>query len=210
MRAPEPLSAFVREAVALGRSEAEIGAALATAGWSRAEIAAGLAAWDRAPGLPPVPRPRAAASPGEALAHLVLFVALGIVAFNLWLVGLALIDRFVPDPLDPGLYVVRSDVRWAVAGLAVAWPLWAALTLRLARAEGADPGRRRSPVGRWLTAAALFLAAVTIVGDLIAVIARFLDGELTARFLAKAVLVAALAGAVFLLYARSLDGEASP
>jgi hypothetical protein len=208
VRPPEAVSAFVREAVTLGRPEDEIRAALAAAGWSAAEIAAGLAAWARAPGLPPVPRPRGTASPREALAHVVLFVALGVLAVNLWLVGVALIDRFVPDPMDPAGLDPGSGVRWAVAGIAVAWPLWAVLTLRIARAGAADPSRRRSAVGRWVTAVALFIAAVTLVGDLIAVLARFLDGELTARFLAKAVLVAALAGAVFMLYARGLDGEA--
>lgn len=209
MRPPEPVASFVREALARGAPPETIARALAEAGWSAAEVRAGLAAWGQAAGLPPVPRPSAAASPGEALAHLVLFVALGVVLVNLWIVGTALIDRFVPDPLDAPAWGAGPGLRWAVAGLIAAWPLWAWLTLRLARAEAADPGRRRSPVGRWLTAVALFLAAVALLGDAVAVVARFLNGELTARFLAKAVLVAVLAGSVFLLYRGGLAAEAA-
>lgn len=208
MRPPEPVAAFVREALGRGLSRAEVAAALARAGWSAAEVRAGLEAWaDPPPGAPPVPRPAVAASPRAALLQLVLFVALGIVAVNLGVIGYALIDRFLPDALAARGYDSGQGVRWAVAGLAVGWPLWAWLTLALARAEAADPGRRRDPVGRWLTAAALFIAAVVVIGDAIAVLAWFLNGEVTARFLAKAALVAALAGSVFAIYAGTLAEE---
>ena len=42
MRVPEPLAAFVREALAAGRSRDEIATALAAAGWSGAGAGAGL------------------------------------------------------------------------------------------------------------------------------------------------------------------------
>lgn len=210
MRAPEPLAAYVRDALAAGADRAAIAAVLRDAGWSEAEVRASLAAWIDVPGLPPAPRPRAAVSPRDALAFGVLFVALGIVVVQLGVLLFALVDIWAPDPLDAAP-PPAGVVRWAVAALVVAWPLWAWLTLRLARAEAEDPGRRRSAIGQWLTAAALFIAAAVGLGDLIAVVAALLGGELTARFLFKAAIVAALAGAVFAAYRPGLgSAEARP
>ncbi|MBP7003594.1 DUF5671 domain-containing protein [Amaricoccus sp.] len=204
MRAPEPLAAFVRDALAAGGARPAIAAALRDAGWSEAEVQASLAAWVDVPGLPPAPRPRAAVSPRDALAFGVLFVALGIVVVQLGVLAFSLIDVWVPDPLAGADYSGSGALRWAVAALVVAWPVWAALTLSLARAEAADPGRRRSAVGHWLTAAALFIAAAVGIGDLIAVVAALLGGELTLRFLLKAAVVAAIAAAVFAAYRPAL------
>ncbi|MBP7243007.1 DUF5671 domain-containing protein [Amaricoccus sp.] len=204
MRAPEPLAAFVRDALAAGGDRAALATALREAGWSEAEVRASLAAWIDAPGLPPVPRPRAAVSPRDALAFGVLFVALGIVVVQLGVLAFSLIDIWVPDPLSGADGGGSGVVRWAVAALVVAWPVWAALTVSLARAEAEDPGRRRSAVGHWLTAVALFVAAAVGIGDLIAVVAALLGGELTLRFLLKAAVVGAIAAAVFFAYRPAL------
>ena len=200
MRVPEPLAAFVREALAAGRGRDEFAAALVGAGWSAPEVRAALAAWIDAAPLPPVPRPRTLVSPRDALAYGVMFVALGLAALHLGQLLFALIDVWVPDPLDPGPER-GGRIRWAVAVIAVAYPVWAWLTLRLAREGADDPGQRRSGVARWLTAAALFVAAAVVIGDLIAVVYGLLDGSVTLRFVLKVLVVGAIAGAVFLAYA---------
>lgn len=207
MRAPPPLAEFVRAALARGTGRDEIAAALRAAGWSGREVEAGLAEWTVAAGLPPVPRPRAGSSPRDALRHGVLFLALGLVCVELGVIAFALIDRAFPDPLADGGYWAGGGVRWAVAALVVAWPLWAWLTLALARDAEADPGARRAAVGRWLTAAAMFVAGVVILGDLIAVTAAFLGGELTPRFLLKAAVVGAIAAAALAIYLPALRAD---
>lgn len=209
MRAPPPVVEFVREALARGGAPAEIAAALRGAGWSGREVAAGLAEWHSADGLPPVPRPRAAASPRDALRHAVLFVALGVVCVQLGAIAFALVDRAFPDPLD-ATPPYAGGVRWAVAALVVAWPLWAWLTLGLARDAEADPGARRAAVGRWLTAAALFIAGCVVAGDLIAVLAAFLEGELTVRFVLKAAAAGGIAAAILAIYLPALRADDAP
>lgn len=209
MRAPPALAEFVRAALARGQGRDAIAAALRAAGWSGREVEAGLAEWAEADGLPPVPRPRAGSSPRDALRHGALFVALGLVCVQLGVVAFALIDRTFPDPLSGG-YGFGGGVRWAVAALVVAWPLWAWLTLALARDAEADPGARRAAIGRWLTAAALFVAGVVILGDLIAVLAAFLGGELTPRFLLKAAVVGAIAAATLAIYLPALRADDAP
>lgn len=198
----------MREALTRGGERAAIAAAARDAGWTATETEAALAAWVDAPGLPPVPRPRAVVSARDAFRHGLTFFALLLVASHLGLLAFALIDHFVPDPLDP-FEGGDGPIRWSIAVLLVAWPVWAVTSLNLARDAERDPGQRRSAVGRWLTWGALFLAAATLVGDAIAIVAGFLGGDFTVRFLLKAVVVAVVAGAIFLAYGRGRDTDDS-
>ncbi len=207
MRASDALTSYAREALAGGAPRPAILAALRDAGWSEAEIEAALAAWIDAPGLPPVPKPRAIVSPRDAFRHGLMFFALGMLAVNLNLIAFALIDNWLPDPLDQGL-TESSALRWAIAGLMIAYPVWAFTSLGLARDAERDPGQRRGAVGRWLTWGALFLTATTLLGNGVAVIAGFLGGDLTPRFLAKAATVAVIAGAIFFYYGAARREEA--
>lgn len=206
MRAPDALTAYVREALERGGERAAIAAAARSAGWTAPETEAALAAWIDAPGLPPVPRPRGVVSAREAFRHGLMFFALLLVTSHLGVLAFALIDRLMPDPLDP-YGAGDAPIRWSIAVLIVAWPVWALTSLGLARDAERDPGQRRSAVGRWLTWGALFLAAATLVGDGVAVVSGFLAGGFTAAFLLKAATVAAIAGAIFLAYGGSRDSE---
>lgn len=137
-----------------------------------------------------------------------MFFALGMLAVNLNLLVFGLIDRWLPDPLDPDL-ADGAALRWAIAGLVIAYPVWALTSLGLARDAERDPGQRRGAVGRWLTWGALFLAATTLLGNGVAVIAGFLGGDLTPTFLLKAASVGIIAGAIFAYYGagRREDAE---
>jgi hypothetical protein len=206
LRAPEALTLFVRDALARGGERAAIAQAARSAGWTATETEAALAAWIDAAGLPPVPRPRAVVSARDAFRHGLMFFALLLVTSHLGLLTFALIDRWLPDPLETW---TGSDgqIRWSMAVLLVSWPVWAIMSLGLARDAERDPGQRRSAVGRWLTWGALFLAAAALVGDAIAVVAGFLGGDFGLRFLAKAATVALIAGAVFFAYGSRRDAE---
>jgi high-affinity Fe2+/Pb2+ permease len=59
-------------------------------------------------------------------------------------------------------------------------------------------------VRRWLTYIALLIAAGTVIGDLIAFLTYFLQGDLTARFVLKVLTVLIVAGSVFWYYLSSL------
>lgn len=207
MRAPEPLTLYVREALALGHPRPLIARAARAAGWSEGETRAALDAWVDAGPLPPAPRPRAVVSARDAFRHGLMFLALLLIASNVIYLSFALVDAWLPDPLDSLSYGAEEGVRWAVAALAVSWPVWAWLSLSLAGEAERDPGQRRSAVGRWLTWGALFLAAATMIATAVATVAGFLGGELTPRFLAKAGCVLLVAGAILAFYGAGRDAE---
>lgn len=196
MRAPEALSGYVRDALSRGHDRAAIAAAARSAGWSGPETEAALAAWVDAGPLPPVPRPRTVVSARDALRHGVAFLTLLIIAFNLVDLGFALIDSWLQDPLAQATRSAGA-IRWSVAALIVAGPIWAWLTLATARETDRDLGQRRSAVESWLTSAALFLAAATLIGTGTANIAGFLGGDLTAAFVLKSLWAAIVSGTVF-------------
>ena len=120
-----------------------------------------------------------------------------------------LIDRGFPDPLDDlGTgYSVRA-VRQAIAALVVAFPIYVFLSHRVNAAIRKDPTKRGSKIRKWLTYMTLFIAAAVLVGDLSAVIYSLLSGELTVRFVLKALTVLAIAGAIFGYYLWDLREDA--
>jgi len=68
-----------------------------------------------------------------------------------------------------------------------------------------DPKRRDSRIRVWLTYVTLVIAAVILIGDLVAVVYQFLSGEMGARFLAKACVVGLISGTIFWNFARDAE-----
>ena len=203
MARSDELSDFVRHGLAAGRSREELAAALAQAGWSGREAAEALDGWAAAPGLPPVPRPRAYVSAREGLVYGLLFLLLIFICWHLTMLGFQVIDSILPG-LEDRYPPPPSALRWSMAALIPSVPLFLWLNRRVAATMG-DPGRRRSLVRKWFAAVTLLLASLALLGDLVAVIYSALNGELTARFLAKAALIAAIGGLAFAWWRDELD-----
>lgn len=206
MARSDELNDFVRSGLASGRSGDELAAALGQAGWSGREIAAALAAWlPAAPGLPPVPRPRAYVSAREALVYGLLFLLLGMICWHVTMLGFRVIETLLPEPDQRYYYSSASSMRWSIATLIPAVPLFVTLNRKVTRDTAQDSGRRRSLVRKWFAAVTLLLAALALLGDLVAVIYSLLNGDLTLRFAAKAGLIAVVGALVFAYYRDELD-----
>ena len=110
------------------------------------------------------------------------------------------VNRLVADPLTYSASAEAASVRWSIAALVVIFPafLWASWAL--------DRSFRRQPEARvywvrtWLLYFTLFAAGVAMLGDLVAVMYRFLSGDLTLGFILKVLSIFAVAGAVFGYY----------
>ncbi len=186
---------FVTAALARGESRSAVTAALIAAGWERDLVDRALAEWADVPFSVPVPRPAPYVSAAEAFQYLVLFSTLFLVSFQAGALGFAFVDRLVPDPLD--VHPAAPWVRQAVATLLIASPVFAFVARGLARSMADDPSTRQSLVRKWLTYGTLFIAASIVIGDLIALVAAVLGGDLTGRFIGKALIVGGSAGSIF-------------
>lgn len=210
MAADDELIGFVREALARGAGRAEIEAVLLRAGWDRSDAAAALGAFADEPFAVPVPRPRVSLSPRETFLYLVLFSTLYLSAINFGSLVFDLINRAFPDPaLDPayGYRAAGDSLRWSIATLIVAFPVFLYVTHLTGRDATRDPRKRQSHVRRWLTYLTLFIGASVLIGDVIMLVFNALGGELTPRFVLKVATVGLIAGLVFGYYLRDLRRE---
>ena len=207
MRPSDQLAEFTRDALAAGKSRDDIRSALSQSGWAPNEVAEALDAWAEIDFSTPVPRPRPYVSAREAFFYGIMFVALAMTAWHLVSLLHNLIDHWVTDPLDEngGRYAL-SSTRWSIAALIVFAPTFLVLNRRTVQATKADPGKRRSGVRKWFGYVTLFLASISLLGDLMAVIYALLSGDLTLRFILKALVVAGVAGSVF-AYFRQEENE---
>jgi lysylphosphatidylglycerol synthetase-like protein (DUF2156 family) len=98
----------------------------------------------------------------------------------------------------------RDSIRWSVANLIVAFPIFAALAVSTQRTIARDPTRRASKVRKWLTYVTLFLGASILIGDVIGLLNAVLKGEVPTRFLLKVLTVGVIAGTAFTYYLTQL------
>ena len=207
--ATHDLELFVREALGRGESKDAIAAALAAAGWPAEQAASALDAYAEVRFSVPVPRPRPYLSAREAFLYLVLFATLYVTAYHLGSLLFDLINRTWPDPADGAHQVLQlgSSMRWSVASVIIAFPVFVFVARHLGRELTRNPVKRLSVVRRWLTYLTLFLAATIVIGDMITLVYNLLGGELSTRFVLKVVVVAAIAGTIFAYYLLDLRQE---
>jgi hypothetical protein len=206
--ATQNLELFVREALAGGATRGEIEAVLADAGWPPEQVGNALDAYADIRFVVPVPRPRPYLSAREAFLYLLLFATLYLTAWHLGSLLFDLIDHAFPDPADPGYFGdPGASMRWSVATLLIAFPVFAFVARHLDRDLARHPAKRLSAVRRWLTYLTLFLAAGVLIGDMVVLVNNLLGGGTSVRFLLKVLVVAVIAGAVFGYYLHDLRGE---
>jgi len=201
--ASQEITRFVEASLAQGLSKAKIAQALKTGGWSDREIESALQAFSDVNFPVPVPRKKASNSPREAFFYLTLFTSLYIWT---WALG-ALLFQFtnIAFPLpSESANDFFGEIRWATASIVAAFPVFLFMQHIIRREMEKDPGLGISPIRRWLTYLTLFVAVAVLLTDLIFLVLRLLEGDLTSRFLLKVVITGSLSGGVILHYLKEL------
>src|SRR5260221_3479711 len=98
------LSQFVKEALAKGASRSEIKEILLKAGWQQDEVKNALDQYLESTFPIPVPRRRPYLSAREAFLYLLLFFTLYMSSFSFGTILFQLINRWLPDALQPSYY----------------------------------------------------------------------------------------------------------
>ena len=206
MAVNEKLTGFIREALNLGLARDEIRGALSQADWSDEEAEAALRSFAAVDFPIAVPRPRPSLEAREAFQYLVLFGTLYLGAFSLGSLFFQFINLAFPDPLwsQAETEAIPEAIRWAVASLVVATPVFLYAARAISREIAVSPLKRTSPVRRWLTYLTLAIAAGVLIGDSTNLVYSLLGGEVTARFLLKALTIGSIAGTIFVYYLRDL------
>ena len=204
----ENLLRFIDHARQKGMDHATVFLLLRSSGWKEKEIAEAFAARELSM---PIPDRAGVGSARDTFLHLLAFTALYTAVISLIVLLFAYIDLAFPDPvmrqsswaMEEGL----SDIRATLAALIVSYPLFLLIWWYLLREIRTSPEIVKSGVRRWLSSLSLFVGAVTIMADVICVVFRLVEGDLTLRFLFKVVALLIVTGAIFVYLAMTLRFE---
>lgn len=106
------------------------------------------------------------------------------------------------DPLryDYFNYFSQYAIKYGIAALIIATPVYFGLMYLINKYLYEGKISENSKVRKWLTYIVLFLAAGTIIGDLVSLVYNMLGGDIVARFILKVLVVLFIAGSIFAYY----------
>lgn len=149
--------------------------------------------------------------PRDVFLHLFAIITLYLSAINVGVIIFQALNIYLPDVLTNlgGNSSYKDTIRWAVASLVIAFPVYVWLNWFTEKELEKIPEKRELRTRKWLLYLTLFLAAVVIVADLITLVFNFLQGELTVRFVLKVITVFFISSAIFRYYLWSVRREIS-
>ena len=208
MATNEGLHVFVREALARGVARTDVESVLTRSGWDAPQVRGALAEFADVAFPIPVPRPRTSLDARDAFLHFVLFSTLYVCAYHFGSLIFDFINRVFPDPAFTDRYgYAAAAMRWSIASLIIALPVFLFVSGRTRAAVRNDPAKRGSKARRWLTYLTLSLASAILIGDCITLVYNVLSGELTVRFVLKVLTVGVIAGSIFWYYLWDLRSD---
>lgn len=149
--------------------------------------------------------------PRDTFLYLLAIITLVVVAVGFGMAVFNYVDFYFPDPATDYYRSTSSyegAIRQAMAMLIVVFPVFYWVSRFLKRDVDDHPEKRELKIRKWFLYLTLFAAALVIIGDLVAVINNFLKGELTTRFVLKALTMFFISGSVFYYYLAQLKESA--
>lgn len=212
MGSSKELREFVEAAKNLGVGDETLVGVLPGRGWPKDDAYRALGDhYESRNGLR-VPAYRRSGSARDAFLYLFSFAALATWTIGLGSLMFTLIDNWIRDPLSTqyGYGGIQSQIAASLASVIVAFPIYLLTMTYILRRVEVHADKLDSPIRKWLTYIALLVAAGVVLGDLIAFLTHFLQGELTGRFVAKDTVVLVIAGGVFWYYLGAVQRKAKP
>lgn len=150
-------------------------------------------------------------TPRDVFLHLLAIVLLYIGIFSLIALLWKYVDVMLPDQLRVyyGYSQASAVMKNSIAALLVVWPVFIFVNWLIKKNENKEEAKRELKVKKWLLNLTLFIAALTMIIDLIMLINNFLDGSLTLNFFLKVLVVLVVAGLVFGYYLWDLKQDIS-
>ena len=135
-----------------------------------------------------------------AFYYLLSLVALIFTAFSVGMVAFNIIDKTIVDALMNYRSIGDGSLKFAISALLIAAPIFYVVSGLIAKGLKSGELDKESPLRRWLTYFILLISSLIILGVFIGVVNNFLSGELTTRFVLKALIVLFISGATFSYY----------
>lgn len=145
--------------------------------------------------------------PRDVFMYLLGLILLAVLAVNFGVLLFQYINIYVPDVLTDryaGPETYRGPLRWALSSLVIVFPVFVWVWRRLRKDIEESPEKKDMAIRRWLLTLTLFVAGLIIIGDLVALVFNFLQGNLTTRFVLQMASILLIAGVVFSFYLGQL------
>lgn len=139
-------------------------------------------------------------SPKDVFIHLLLVGALYVSAVSFLGLLFQYINVWFPDALNFSYSRIMHAVRWSTAALVITFPVFILISWIIAKDFAKHPAKRELKTRKWLIYFTLFVAAITIIVDLITLVYNFLGGDLSMQFFLKTLAVLIVATGVFGYY----------
>lgn len=141
--------------------------------------------------------------PKDVFMHLLAIVTLysSVTAFLILI--FQYINVLIPDLLTKDYYQWQSyfsAIRYSIASLLVIFPVFVWINYFLNKMYKGEPSKRDLRIRKWLLNLTVFAAALVVIGDLVALIFNFLNGDLTTKFALKIIAVFFVAASIFFYY----------
>ncbi|QQS61686.1 MAG: hypothetical protein IPN70_02025 [Candidatus Moraniibacteriota bacterium] len=195
---------FIKKSIEEGQGKSHIKEKLLAVGWTDDEIDALYADALKDLGVPlPLERLSGRKKIGVALEvvlNLFSFVLLGIVITGVGILYYEVIDKYFPDPAafyGYGSSVATQAIHYAISALIITFPLFFFTIFFRFRKFRQQEVKREIMAIKWITYGVLFICLIILVGDLIALLYTFLQGEMSVRFFLKACVILLISGTVF-------------
>ncbi|MFH1366230.1 MAG: DUF5671 domain-containing protein [Patescibacteria group bacterium] len=151
--------------------------------------------------------PRTKTSAKDFFINLGAIVALGFFVGNLISLLFTIINKAYPFTTGYNYYGSYS-ISFPVASLIIIFPIYILLMWLLERGYFTEPEKRNIGIRKWLTFITLFLAGITLAGDLVTVLYYFIDGrDITTGFILKALAILVVALSIFFYYIYDVLGK---
>ena len=144
-----------------------------------------------------------------AFFYLLSLVSLVFVSISTGMIIFQIINKTIVDDLTlaPGGFM-QEVLRFAISAIIVAAPIYFAMMWLINKNLLSGNLEKESGVRKWLTYFILLVSAVVMIGWFIATVGSFLNGELTTKFILKAltsILISALIFSYYLYDIRRAD-----
>lgn len=147
--------------------------------------------------------------PRDVFLYFLMIFALATAAANLGSILFQFINLYVPGDAGYNFFgSAQSTIRFSVSSLVIVFPVLVWVLRFLARDMAAQPGKRDLKIRKWLLYFTLFVTGIIVVGDLVALVYSFMQGDLTLRFLLKVGVILGLAGSIFYYFLHDLHDTA--
>ncbi len=136
-----------------------------------------------------------------AFFYILSLIALVFVAVASGTILFQIINKLVPDIADIySSFYQEGAMRFGISALIIASPIFYVTSRQIYRSLFRGSLQQDSGVRKWLTYLILLVSICVMIGWLIAILNEFLGGELTTRFILKALTAIIISGLVFSFY----------